>query len=217
MCPFSHALSSLKTGKSLILSHRTCCFSSRILVPNWPTSRGRWYIFEEFCGDGAMWVSVLVLEAAEHPVPLLSGPQYPCRSVAASSLIKWSLWHSLPSVRREGDDVRTCCRPRVHTNLKCMNNEICEWKILDLGENPPVTQWSQRPWLILVPVVPCFELVALPTTNQLQCSAGLFFFFYLSASQRLWLPEELSLLTCKGSESLIFKYTLACDWLNYLM
>lgn len=58
-----------------------------------------------------------------------------------------------------------------------------------------ITQWSQRPWLILVPVVQRFELVALPTTNQLQSCAGL---FYLSASQRLDSQEELSLLTCKG-------------------
>lgn len=35
-----------------------------------------------------MWVSVLVLGAAEHPVPLLPGPQHPCLSVAAGSLIK---------------------------------------------------------------------------------------------------------------------------------
>lgn len=42
--------------------------------------------------------------------------------------------------------------------------------------NPPqIPQWSQRPWLILVPVVQCFELVALPTTNQLQSYAGLFY------------------------------------------
>lgn len=50
-----------------------------------------------------------------------------------------------------------------------------------LGDVPPITQGSQRPWFILVPVVQRFELVALPTANQLQSCAGL---FYLSASQR---------------------------------
>lgn len=35
-----------------------------------------------------MWVSVLVLGAAEHPVPMLSGRHYVCLCVASSSLIK---------------------------------------------------------------------------------------------------------------------------------
>lgn len=47
-----------------------------------------YFKFKESCGDGEMWVSVLVLGAAEHPVPLLPGPHHPCLSVAASSLIK---------------------------------------------------------------------------------------------------------------------------------
>lgn len=52
----------------------------------------RWCISTEFYGDGAMWVSVLVLGAAEHPVPLLSGPHvaYLCLSNAANSQINES-------------------------------------------------------------------------------------------------------------------------------
>ena len=73
----------------------TCCFSSCILVTNWPPRRGGWYISKESCGDEEMWVSVLVLGAAEHPIPQLSGPPHPCLSTAASSLIKWSRWRSL--------------------------------------------------------------------------------------------------------------------------
>lgn len=61
-----------------------------------------------------------------------------------------------------------------------MKTCICESVLL--GENPPITQWSQRPWLILVPVVQCSEWFTSPVTNQLQSCAGL---FYMSASQAL--------------------------------
>lgn len=132
-----------------------------------------YFKFIESCGDGEMWVSVLVLGAAEHPVPpLLPGPQHPCLSVAASSLIKLSWWRSLPSATREREDVTAGCKGPwwiltwTAWMMRFMNENIF------VGVLP---QWSQRPWLILVPVVQCFELVALPTTNQLQSYAGLFY------------------------------------------
>ncbi len=46
------------------------------------------YFSKESCRDGEMWVSMLLLGAAEHPVSLLPGPLHPSLSVAASSLIK---------------------------------------------------------------------------------------------------------------------------------
>lgn len=43
-------------------------------------------------GDGVIWVSVLVLGAADHPVPVLPGPQYPY-------ICGWlPVWLSLPVV-----------------------------------------------------------------------------------------------------------------------
>lgn len=62
----------VELSSHLSLSEATCRFSSfwnQPSVKNW-LSKGS-------CADGKMWVSVLVLWAAEHPVPLLPGPRYP--------------------------------------------------------------------------------------------------------------------------------------------
>lgn len=62
----------------------TCCFFPVYFWYQTPMQRWVVHISKECCGDGEMWVSVLVLGAAEHPVPLLSGPPYPlCLSVSA--------------------------------------------------------------------------------------------------------------------------------------
>lgn len=69
-----------------------------------------------------MWVSVLELGAAEHPVPLLLGPRYLCLCVAASSLIKNEGTDTRALAERERFDPVTSCRPKVHVNLRCMSN-----------------------------------------------------------------------------------------------
>lgn len=58
-----------------------------------------------------MWVSVLVLGAAEHPVSQLLGPQYPCcpLSVTASSLI-YEVGPALLLRERGRDNVRAGCK-----------------------------------------------------------------------------------------------------------
>lgn len=72
-----------------------------------------------------MWVSVLLLGAAEHLVIRCRGHCTPsCLSVPArpSSLIKWSQWHSLPPIMREGDNMRTrCIRTWSAWRMKCLN------------------------------------------------------------------------------------------------
>lgn len=58
-----------------LLLHRMEDMFFLFFVANWPPRRDGWYISKESCGDGEMWVSVLVLGAAEHPVSQLLGPQ----------------------------------------------------------------------------------------------------------------------------------------------
>lgn len=177
------------------------------LVSWYQTSTQRWvvYISKVSCGDGEMWVSVLVLGAAEHPVLVLPGPQYPCLSMTASSLIKWSQWQSLPSVTREADDVGTRCM----WTWSAWIMRFCEWCVCEsalLGEIPPITPRSQRP---LVHTAACGPALWTGCLANSQSAAVLCGPFYLTAIQRHLLPEEFSLLTCTGSESLIFKCTLA--------
>lgn len=69
-----------------------------------------------------MWVSVLVLGAAEHPVPLLPGPGYlsACLCGCQLPLIKTRVVTLSGPHLQEGFDVRTSCRaqgahePEVH-------------------------------------------------------------------------------------------------------
>lgn len=101
----------------------TYCISS---CNFWPPCRAGWCISKESCGDAEMWVSVLVPGAAEHPVPVLSGPPLPHHCVWCCS---------------EREEVRAGCEGlKVQMNLLCMNDEICEWKLVraePLAETPP--------------------------------------------------------------------------------
>lgn len=92
-----------------------------------PSRRGGWCISKESCWDGEMWVSVLMLGAADHPVPVLPGPRSQCLSVA-DKMKPVTLYPLL-----KGCDFR----PKV----KCVENlwmKVCVCECVSFGWIPSV-------------------------------------------------------------------------------
>lgn len=153
-----------------------------------------------------MWVSVLVLGAAEHPVSQLLGPQYPCcpLSMTASSPL-YEVGPALLLRERGRDNVRAACKgPRCIWTW-------CAWIMTFVNENMYL-------WECAFGWKPSHHsLVSEALAHSGSCGPVLRM-VYLASSQsaavlcRTVLCQPVrGLITCKESESLIFKCALSCD------
>lgn len=135
----------------------TGVFSLCAVVSHWPSCRGRWCFSEEHRGNERCW-SVCW-----------------CSGLRSTQFLCFQGCHTFaPLWLTAGDSLYPQLGERaLMWGPKCTDDYICEWmyvcQSVFLGEAP---LWSLRPWFILVPVVQLFELVTLPTTNELQPCAG---------------------------------------------